>query len=134
MSTSDWKEAAEKWLKNFIQQHTHEDEVSPMEWAAPEDIGRDAFIAGAEHACEQLKQQLEVSAENYSKLMQRLEDAEAALKHYAGRTVSVKDGHIRLNYHGTEDGPGMCFYQGEEWIIGDFASAYFAKHAGGQHE
>lgn len=43
---------AREWLGKFIEDNTHEDAVSPMEWAAPEDIAIDAFLAGARREAE----------------------------------------------------------------------------------
>lgn len=43
------------------------------------------------------------------------------LKAYSERTLTVEQGRCRMAYHKGPDSPGMSFYEGEIWHLGDRA-------------
>lgn len=59
--------------------------------------------------------------EQHAKLEEALRIAVEALDFASKQTVSILEGRIRLNFNGDESGPGLTFYEGETWLLGDRA-------------
>lgn len=68
---------------------------------------------------EDLEEKFKNSDDECKAMIKALKIAFEDMEFLAKQTVTVTEGRCRLNFNGDPNGPGVTFFEGEEWLIGD---------------